>query len=252
MSKRSTVLIVIGVAVFVVGAGLVLVSLGTRGGNSPNRANLTSIAGQPVVITTGAVPAGTTGETLIESGKVVLQRIPSREYSADDVTSLTQLEQQSLVRGLGPGTPVQTSDLSPSAGPLAPPKGDESVAVTLNSGAAGLAGYLQPGDDVDIYGNLIKGSGNLTLPCVTMIATKVEVLDVSNEIPAYRSNPTSAGRTVPGSITVLLAVKPDQAPQVVFYADDEQLYLVATNQASVTASGSCSAVAANGSLVPAP
>ena len=254
MSKRSTLLIVIGVAVFVLGAGLVVVSLhaGNSSQGTPDRLTAAGGATSTLVVTTGPVPAGTSGETLIESKKVALQSVPSGQVKPSDVTSLTDLEQQSLVHSLPSGAVIQASDLSPDAGPLAPPKGDESIAVTLPSGAAGLAGYLQPGSDVDIYVDVTKTTVTPgSVPCVTLAAARVPVLDVSDVVPAYRTNPSSGGRAVPSSITVLLAVTPAQAPGIVYDAANEQMYLAASNQATATPSSTCVGLR-GGALVPVP
>lgn len=255
MAKRSSLLVVVGVAVFILGAGLVLVSLHTGTGSSPTRAQTTAAYNgrTTVVITKSAVPAGTSGEALIESGRVALEPAPGRGPAPDAVTSLSTLEQQSVVHPLAAGSEITMSDLSPDAGPLAPPKGDETVAITLNSAAAGLAGYLQPGDDVDVYGNVIKKASTATataVPCVALVAPKLPVLDVSDVVPAYRTNPANGGRTVPGTVTVLVAVTPAQAPALVYYASNEQLYLVGSHDATVAPSATCSGLVGDGTLVP--
>lgn len=255
MSKRSTLLIVIGVAVFVLGAGLVVVSLHAGNGRSTTQARDTAAYGSTseVVVTTGPVAAGTTGESLIESKGVTLEAVSGRQFSPNDVTSLSILEQESVVHPLAAGTPIQTSDLSVDAGPLSPPKGDESLALTFSSSASGLAGYLQPGDHVDVYANVIKDTskpGAAALPCVALVAPKVEVLDVSDVVPAYRTNPSGGGRQSPGSITVLVAVTPAQAPAMVFYTSNEQLYLVASDQADVAPTDICAGLVSGSALVP--
>ena len=255
MAKRSTMLIVIGVAVFVLGAAVVVVSLHAHA-NGTTKAEVTGDSGlhTAVVVATSSVAAGTSGESLIESKSVALEPVPAREFSADDLTSLASLEQESLLRSLPAGTPVQASDLSADTGPLTPPSGYESIALTLDSGASGLAGYLQPGSDVDVYANVIKASntvnGSVQLPCVALVAPSVEVLDVSDEVPAYRSDPVVGGRSVPDSITVLVSVSPTLAPSMVYYAENDQLYLVASGQSKVAASNTCSGLVAGGGLVP--
>ena len=250
MSKRSTVLIAIGMAVFIVGAGLVLVSLHAKGGTPSKRANLTSVQGADVVVTLAPVAAGTTGETLVQSGKVKVERVAG-STSPDAISSLAQLQTQSVAHSLAAGTEISMSDLTASSGSLAVPAGDESVAVTLNTGQASLAGYLQPGQNVDIFSNVVKvSSGTLSSsPCVDLVAPKVEVLDVSSEVAPFSSSPSAAGRNVPGSVTVLLAVAPELAPKIVFYAMNEQLYLVATDGAKPAASNTCFGVSGS-SVVP--
>lgn len=203
-----------------------------------------------MVVTMAPVAAGTTGEALVESGKVKVERV-SGSTSPDAISSLAQLQTQSLAHSLAAGTAIQMSDLSASSGLVSVPSGDESVAVTLNTGQASLAGYLQPGQNVDVFSNVVKvSSGTLSSsPCVDLVAPKVEVLDVSSEVPPLSSSPSAGGRNVPGSVTVLLAVSPQLAPKIVFYAMNEQLYLVATDGANPAASNSCYGVSA-GSVVP--
>ena len=260
MSKRSTVLIAIGMAVFIVGAGLVLVSLHGKGSSSPKKANLTAIGGTQgvdVVVTTGPVTAGTTGETLVESGKVKLERIASNQATADVITSFAQLQMSSVDHALAAGTAIQTTDLTPSSGLLPVPAGDESLTITLNSAQSALAGYLQPGQKVNIYSNISKltssgaSAANQALPCVTLVASQVTVLDVSNAAAPY-SSAVQGGRTVPTTITVLLAVTPQEAPAVVFHAVNESLYLVASDQTTVPSSNSCFGFTSGGSVVSVP
>jgi hypothetical protein len=85
---------------------------------------------------------------------------------------------------------------------------------------------------------------------VALVAPSVEVLDVSDEVPAYRSDPVVGGRSVPDSITVLVSVSPTLAPSMVYYAENDQLYLVASGQSKVAASNTCSGLVAGGGLVP--
>jgi Flp pilus assembly protein CpaB len=258
VSKRSTVLIAIGMAVFIVGAGLVLVSLHGKGNSSPKKANLTAVGGSQgvdIVVTTAAVPAGTTGETMVEAGKVKLERVATSPANAGYVTSFAELQTSSVNHSLAAGTPIQTTDLSPSTGLLPVPAGDQSLTVTMNSAQAALAGYLQPGQKVNLYSNISKLSGsgaspaNQALPCVTLVAPQATVLDVSAEAAPYSG---SGGRTVPSGVTVLLAVTPQQAPAVVFNAMNESLFLVASDQTSVPASDSCYGYTGGGSVVPVP
>ena len=108
---------------------------------------------------------------------------------------------------------------------VAIPIGDQAVAVTPANGTAGLAGYLGPGDVVDVYASA-KAIGPLVpvVPCAAVVATDVPVLDVSVQTPEYRGH-TGTARSIPGSVTVLLAATSAQSALLVFAAQNEQIYL---------------------------
>jgi Flp pilus assembly protein CpaB len=110
---------------------------------------------------------------------------------------------------------------------------------------AGLAGYLQPGSSVDIYADISKlssiqstsnassastSSGNVSLPCTELLMSGVEVLDVSNVVPALNPHVTSAGRVIPTSITILLAVTPVQSRTITFMTENETLSVTQTQK----------------------
>ena len=102
----------------------------------------------------------------------------------------------------------------------------DAVTVTV-SGTDGLAGYLQPGSRVDVYANITKVStgsaatSTLPVPCTELAMANIEVLDVESTVPTYSSHPTSAGRTIPPSETLLLAVSPSQARTLEFLSQNE-------------------------------
>lgn len=116
------------------------------------------------------------------------------------------------------GQAVNTSE-------LAIPPGDQAVAVTPATGTAGLAGYLGPGDVVDVYATYkVVGAPAPVLPCAALVAADVPVLDVSVQTPEYKGH-AGAARSVPGSVTVLLAATAAQSPPLVFAAQNAQIYL---------------------------
>jgi hypothetical protein len=159
--RRSTQMLVLGLAVFVIGAGVVLVSLMGSGGK-------------------GKPSAAATTSTTVQAGTVVI----------------------------------------PAAAPTGPasftiPDGKQAVAVQVPY-VGGLAGYAQPGDTVNVYGNAEKGAiGDLTFPATRLLLSGVQVLAVTGP-------PPGAGT---GNVTYLLALDASQAEQVVFFARFESLWL---------------------------
>jgi len=105
-----------------------------------------------------------------------------------------------------------------------------------------LAGYLQPGSAVDVYANITKlsASSTLPIPCTEMAMGNIEVLDVQSTVGSYSSHPSSAGRTVPSSETLLLAVTPAQARTLEFLSQNETISVVQTQKGTpAPATGQC-------------
>ena len=115
------------------------------------------------------------------------------------------------------------------------PTGLDAVTVTI-SGTNSLAGYLQPGAHVDVYANITKVStasgvsSTLPLPCTELAMSNIDVLDVQSTAPSYASHETSAGRTIPATETLLLAVNPSNARNIEFLSQNESLSVVQTQQ----------------------
>jgi hypothetical protein len=56
----------------------------------------------------------------------------------------------------------------------------------------------------------------------------IQVLDVQNTVPSYVGHKSATGRTVPASLTLLLAMNPSQARNVEFLSQNETLSVVQT------------------------
>ncbi|MGH9301316.1 MAG: Flp pilus assembly protein CpaB [Acidimicrobiales bacterium] len=246
MKQRANVLIAIGVAVFLVGGALVLGALHSSNGTTTASKSVIN-TGAPVLVATQNLPAGASGTAIVNHHFVSLKVIPAGQRHTDDLTSLAALGNQTLAANVASGHVIQASDLKAAAATsLSVPAGDQSVAVTLPTGQAGVAGYINPGDQVNVYANITKpsvggtGNTNLPIPCTQLIASNVPVLDVSNHIPDYSSAPSPAGRAVPANLTFLLAVNPGQAQAIVFMASNESLYLAKSASGQAPApSGHC-------------
>ena len=160
--RRSTQMLVLGLAVFIIGAGVVVVALGGSGDD-----------------TTAALA---TTPTTIQKGTVVV--------------------------------PVATGAVLPTTFTI--PEGKQAVAIQVPF-VNGLAGYAKPGDLVNVYATLEKGSpGPDTPPPLTkLVLPAVEVLAVTGPGPG-----TGAGNT-----TYLLALDAAQAEQMIFLARFESVWL---------------------------
>jgi len=251
VKRQSLMLVIIGVVLFIAGGGIAFVTVNNsakKNGAAP--ATTAAPVNTPAVVVTANVPAGTTGQDMVARGLVSVQLIPQKTYVATDLPNLQGLSDQVLKTSLVKGQAIQSTDLTTSASTLSIPAGLNAISVTT-TGVGALAGYLQPGSNVDVYANIGKLSTTpagapvpaaATLPCTELTMTNIEVLDVSQVVPALNTNPTGAaaaaasaaggttGRTIPSSITLLLAVSPAQAREITFMTQNETLSVAQTQK----------------------
>jgi Flp pilus assembly protein CpaB len=240
--KRQTfILVIIGVVLFIAGGGIAFATV-VAGTKTQPGATVAPV-NTPVVVATSNIPAGTTGQTMVAQGLVSVRLIPQKAYQSSDLTTVQGLTDEVLSSSVTKGHALQATELTVSTTSISLPKGDDGITISM-PGVSGLAGYLQPGSDVDIYANISKlsqgasaanaanpTSQNIALPCTELLMGNIEVLDVSNVVPALGSHPTSsAGRTVPSDITLLLAVNPSQSRLLTFMSLNEALSVTQTQK----------------------
>jgi Flp pilus assembly protein CpaB len=251
VKRQSLMLVIIGVVLFIAGGGIAFVTVNNSAKKNAAAPAITAApVNTPAVVVTANVPAGTTGQDMVARGLVSVQLIPQKTYVATDLPNLQGLSDQVLKTSLVKGQAIQSTDLTTSASTLSIPAGLNAISVTT-TGVGALAGYLQPGSNVDVYANIGKLSTTpagapvpaaATLPCTELTMTNIEVLDVSQVVPALNTNPTGAaaaaasaaggttGRTIPSSITLLLAVSPAQAREITFMTQNETLSVAQTQK----------------------
>jgi Flp pilus assembly protein CpaB len=225
----------IGVLLFVAGSAIAYASV--EGATKKAGSGSTTVA--PVttsaVVAKANIPAGTTGQTMISSGLVAIELIPTKAYSPTDLGSLTGLTNEVLSGPVTKGHAISSTELTASTSSISLPTGMDALTITV-SGTDGLAGYLQPGSRVDVYANITKVStgsaatSTLPVPCTQLAMANIEALDVESTVPTYSSHPTSAGRTIPPSETLLLAVSPLQARTLEFLSQNESVSVVQTQK----------------------
>ena len=235
MKRQTLILVMIGVLLFVAGSAIAYASV--EGASKKAGSGTTTVA--PVttsaVVAKSNIPAGTTGQTMISSGLVAIELIPTKAYSPTDLGSLTGLTNEVLSAPVTKGHAINSTELTASTSSISLPTGMDAVTITV-SGTDGLAGYLQPGSRVDVYANITKvstgsaASSTLPVPCTQLAMANIEALDVESTEPTYSSHPTSAGRTIPPSETLLLAVSPDQARTLEFLSQNESVSVVQTQK----------------------
>ncbi|HVA10338.1 MAG TPA: RcpC/CpaB family pilus assembly protein [Acidimicrobiales bacterium] len=239
MKRQTLILVVIGLVLFIAGGGIafatVMAGTKTQGGTTVAPYNT------PVVVATGNIAAGTTGQSMVAQGLVSIRQIPQRQYQASDLTTVQGLSDEVLTTSVTKGHAIEATQLTPSAASISIPKGDNAVSFSM-SGVNGLAGYLQPGSTVDVYANITKVSQassslpgqvsaqNLNTPCTELIMSNIQVLDVSNVTPALGGHSSSGSRAVPTGMTLLVAVNPTQARLLTFMAQNEALSVTETQK----------------------
>lgn len=234
MKRQTLILVMIGVVLFIAGSAIAFASVE----GASKRAGTNSGAAPPttsVVVATANIPAGTTGQSMVSNGLVAIEPIPTKTYTSADLGSLQGLSSEVLTSTVTKGHALNSSELTASASAISVPSGMDAVTVTLTGNNA-LAGYLQPGARVDVYANITKVSTNsgltstLPLPCTELAMANIQVLDVQSTVPSYAGHKSSAGRTIPASETLLLAMNPGQARDAQFLGQNETLSVVQTQQ----------------------
>ena len=154
---------------------------------------------------------------MVSNGMVAIELIPTKSYSPTDLGSLAGLTDEVLTQSVTKGHAISSTELTASTSSISLPTGMDGVTVIL-SGTAGLAGYLQPGSRVDVYANITKVSTASTrgsrrdAPAAVHRAGHDQHRGPRRRRAPCRptpTKPTSAGRTIPASETLLLRRQPE-------------------------------------------
>jgi Flp pilus assembly protein CpaB len=235
VKKQTLILVMIGVILFIAGSAIAYASVEGASKHASTGANVAAPVSMSAVVAKTDIPAGTTGQAMLSSGMVALELIPSKSFSPTDLQSLAGLNEQVLTNAVAKGHAIGTTQLTASTSSISLPTGQDGVTITV-SGTNGLAGYLQPGSRIDVYANITKVStasaatSTLPLPCTELAMANIQVMDVQSTVPAFAGHKTAAGRTVPASETLLLAVNSAQARNLEFLSQNESVSVVQTQK----------------------
>ncbi len=233
VKKQTLILVLIGAILFVAGSAIAFASVQSASKNTGAGSNTVAPTTTSAVVAKAAIPAGTTGQAMLSNGWVALELVPAKSYQPTDLSSLQSLSDEVLLSNLKKGQAVTSVELKASTSAISVPTGLDAMTVTV-TGAQALAGYLQPGAHVDVYGNVTKvsinsqSSASLPVPCTELAAPDIQVLDVSSTSPSLSATKGNAGRTVPPSETILLAVTSTQARTLSFLSQNEAVSVVQT------------------------
>ena len=253
MRQRSNLIILFGIAFFLIGAVIVFLVLNDEddGGGSaaaPGQAEAT------VFVAAQDIPANTLGSEVIEQGLLTTETIAAGSQPIGAITSAAELDNKIFAVGAAEGDVITTSQLViRSLSNVSVPEGFDGVAVTLPF-VNGGAGYVAPGDIVNVYGVLGTSDsaaglgtgdagGEARLPRSEMILTNVLVLDVSDQegrsttATTTPEGQTTVGRAADGApLTYLLALRPTDAERMVQVSSFGQLYVSLTAEGAAPVS----------------
>lgn len=252
--QRSNLIILFGIAFFLIGGAIVYLVVtdddDDGGGTAAEAGEVT------VFVASQEIPANTTGADVIEQGLLGTEQVPVGSQPVGAITSASGLDNQLFVVGVPEGEVITSSQLAlRSLSNISVPDGYDGVAVEVPY-VNGGAGYVAPGDTVNVYGlygtsddaaGLIvagaagaAGADGVLLPRTELILTNVLVLDVSAQDARSTATPTttpdqqsaqqpSVNRQTTGTpLTYLLALKPADAERVVQVSQFADLYVSLT------------------------
>jgi Flp pilus assembly protein CpaB len=227
--RRSNLLVLLGIAFFVVGGVIVVLLTGDDDGGSND-----GVSGPATVIVgTDDIPAGSLADDLIEAGKLKAIEVPVEEVTAGAVQSLNQLQGATFIQGFAADQQISSAGLQLQNRTFEVPEGFDAMAVQIDF-VPGAAGYVNPGDHINLYGVYKTAAGDQPVPRAELLLTNVEVLDVDLTIPPRRGTTTNdttqpnAQRASGTAVTYLLAVRPDDAEKVIYTTEFESLYATLT------------------------
>jgi Flp pilus assembly protein CpaB len=217
MPKRSNLIVVLGVVVFVIGAAAAY--LVVRNDNSSASAAKDTGSKVTVLVASKAIPSGTKGADAVNGGMVDTKQVDPSAKPAAALTDSSQLPGRTAQGDISQGQ-ILTSDQFVQAqtaiGTIKIPDGKTALALSL-SNVPGVAGFAGAGDKIDIFG-VVKNAPNKG-QATHLIMQGVDVLNVNGTTLA-----PNAGQPGGPGLVFLLAVTPAQAEHLIYLASFEQMY----------------------------
>lgn len=220
MRGRSNLLVLLGIAFFVVGGIIVfLLTDDDDGGGAAGPV--------PVVVSSVDVAAGTLADDLIEQGRLKQIQVPADELVPGAIQSLNQLTDATFVQGFAANQQLTSGGLQLRNRTFEVPEGFEAVAIQVDF-VEGGAGYVTPGDFINLYGTYdTQYPLAQPVPRAQLLLSNVEVLDVNLSIPPRRGNSqadSTVARASTDTVTFLVALRTADAEKVIYNAEFQGLY----------------------------
>jgi pilus assembly protein CpaB len=175
-----------------------------------------------VVVSDVDIPARTDLDQLIKDDQFKIVQVPVNVVVDGAVTSVDQLAGKNNSVAILAGEQIPAARISGNVpgGALAIPDGMQAITVSLDA-SRGVAGAINAGDHVTIYStfNGIPGKGTAKETATVALVPTAELLAVFRPLSSSSfgggDEPTS-GEQVPGSLTVTLALTPEDTQRFVF------------------------------------
>lgn len=227
MRRRSNLLVILGIAFFLVG-GVIVYLLTDEDDDGGDGATIQPVT---VVVANNDIAAGSLADELIEQGAVRTEEIPAAELVPGAIQSVNQLAGGTFIQGFARDQQITSTGLQQQTRTFEVPEGFEAVAVQIDF-VPGAAGYVNPGDRVNLYGVYNTSSTDRLAPRAELLLTNVEVLDVDLTIPPRRGTASTGAdgsanqpqRASGSAVTYLLALRTGDAEKVIYQTEFERLY----------------------------
>ena len=168
-----------------------------------------------VVVATRDISAGQDFDPLIEEGAFATRAVARDDLVPGVITDIYQLQGQRSAYPILTGEQIPAAriagPLQAGGGVLGIPEGLHAVSVSLESQRT-VAGYLQQGDNVEVFGTFANRAGSSTTRVVIPDALVLAVAD-----------PAATGSGGPNAVT--LAVTPEQASLLIFTQEQGRVWL---------------------------
>ena len=244
MRQRSNLIILFGIAFFLVGGAIVFLVLNDDdGGNDASSAAGSGQSEVSILVAAGDIEANTLGSDVIANGLLTTKQIPAGSLPVGALTSPAGLENQIFAVPVEKDAVITSAQLATrSLSNVQVPEGYEAVAVTIDYTNGG-AGYVAPGDLVNVYGvfgpegdaGLAGVGSSQVVPRSELVLTNVLVLDVSaQQATSLQGADTTQGdtigrQTLSTPLTYLLALKATDVERVVQLTSFADMYLSLTS-----------------------
>lgn len=237
--KRRALLLLAAVAIALMGTGIVFsYASQSRAAGSAQEDE------QPVLLATQLIPAGTTGQQILDANLLRLAQLPTRAVPVGALSDLVPVTALALNGDVQPGEMLfqgNFGDPQQLAGLQIP---DDKVAISVQLGdSQRVAGFVQPGSEVAVFDTYaVEGPGSaptdgeappavdkatrLLLPRATVIATGGEAYGAV-EAPAAQEDAagTPENQPVENAAVVTLAVAVEDAQKLAHAAHTGEIYL---------------------------
>jgi pilus assembly protein CpaB len=211
MSRRA-VLVVVALAIAAVSTALLTLYVRDAQARADSRQDLVQ-----VLVAKQDIPAGTTGQQILDNGWASLAPLPRSAANPDALSELSAKERTfHLAAPVFAGEQILRKRLAePATSHLAMPEGKLAISVKLDDPAR-VAGYVEPGSQVAIFASIGGQGGDRT----QLLLDRVEVLEVGQ----------NTGGDDQGDRTLLtLALNQEQAQKVIYAQGHGSLYLALVN-----------------------